>query len=400
MVAKQCMRRALAFVGGSLALIVGIGAGVQASPATDAYKQGKLLLKEEKYDKAIYYFGKVIKQNPQNGNAYFERAQAYGYLGQWEKVIEDSNKAIGLCRTNNPAYLEPRAAAHYALGHYTDAISDLSRMIVADPKYPGVHRLRGTSYLKLGEYQKAIDDFSKAISLDSKDAEAYNNRGWSYEQLGAHQNAMDDFGKATSLEPDLARIQGTATGQKFRFLTVTAPISIPNARIEQSLRELKAYEVGIFCKGQGHRSYIVILPEQDLNYALKNARSDKSFSSVRIDPTDPQGARYDLIHWFGDNSIRFTGQHANELVLIARKGKAKLQVEKAIERLNCRLKQQYTSTATGPAAAMYIVACTKGSLLNTFLQANNDGNLQAFGPSYLTPYDRFTAGPEPKPGDW
>lgn len=198
--------------------------------------------------------------------------------------------------------------------------------------------------------------------------------------------------------------------QKFRLVGVSAPTSIPNAKIEQCLRELKAYEVITWPKVKGQRQYIVILPEKDFNFGLRAARSNRCFSSVKMEDKGlktfhPTEHWLDTIHSSGDDNIRLFGEHANELVVMARNDHSEADVKNAIARLNLKVRQKVVSTDppdfdTGPKT-LYVITCSAGTLLDTFLRVKNDRILNVFGPSCLTPHDSFRAG-DPSPGkiDW
>ncbi|MDP7085880.1 MAG: tetratricopeptide repeat protein [Dehalococcoidia bacterium] len=61
-----------------------------------------------------------------------------------------------------------RGNAYYYLGEYQRAIQDYDKAIQLDPDYRMAYFNRGNAYDDLGQYQRAIQDYDKACSLDSK----------------------------------------------------------------------------------------------------------------------------------------------------------------------------------------------------------------------------------------
>ena len=68
-------------------------------------------------------------------------------------------------------------------GEYEKAIEDYNKAIELDPNLAGVYYNRGNAYFYLKQYEKAIEDFDKAIELNPNNAYAYNNRGLAREKL-------------------------------------------------------------------------------------------------------------------------------------------------------------------------------------------------------------------------
>ena len=59
-----------------------------------------------------------------------------------------------------------RGNAYYYLGEYQRAIQDYDKAIQLDPDYANAYQGRGLAYHYLGEYTKQAADLAKACSLD------------------------------------------------------------------------------------------------------------------------------------------------------------------------------------------------------------------------------------------
>src|SRR5262249_14105713 len=87
---------------------------------------------------------------------------------------------------------------------------------------------------------------------------------------------------------------------------VTARTSVPNAQMEQMLRDLNPdNDVEVSNTSGGFRSFLVITKwKPDFDRAMRIARSCRNISSVRR--VDPKGEQYDASQWPRHHSLRFT----------------------------------------------------------------------------------------------
>ena len=90
-------------------LIQGMGKGIQGD-----------------YEGAIADFGEIIRINPYEVEAYYNRGIAYARLEDYPKAIADFNQAIILDQTIAEIYLE-RAKVYLQLGERNAAIADLNK---------------------------------------------------------------------------------------------------------------------------------------------------------------------------------------------------------------------------------------------------------------------------------
>jgi len=98
--------------------------------------------------------------------------------------------------------------AYRKLGQYQRAIEDFDKAIQLDPGYAngfGIYTERGYAYVELGQYQRAIQDFDMPIRLDPGWQYGYSNRGRSYGSLGQYQRAIQDFDKVIQQNPGLGK---------------------------------------------------------------------------------------------------------------------------------------------------------------------------------------------------
>ncbi len=85
--------------------------GIPDSPTLtweQPYPAGVVFLSIERYDIALRYFQRAVKQNPRDARAWFQAGFCMGKLGQTEAKLTAYRKALQL----DPKYVD----AHYSLG--------------------------------------------------------------------------------------------------------------------------------------------------------------------------------------------------------------------------------------------------------------------------------------------
>jgi len=72
-----------------------------------------------------------------------------------------------------------RASARAGKGDHDGAISDYTKAIDMDPRYPrAYYNRRGLVRYQKGDIDGAISDYTKAIEIELRDVQSYNNLAW------------------------------------------------------------------------------------------------------------------------------------------------------------------------------------------------------------------------------
>jgi tetratricopeptide (TPR) repeat protein len=178
--------------------------------------RGNSYLNRGDYDRAIDDFDKAIGLKPDDDISYFNRGIAFRERNEYDRAIEDFNKVVSL-RPDAPDSYFGRGNVYHSNQNYDRAIEDFTKAISLKSNYAEAYTNRGFAYYGKNEYAKAIADFDKAIGLKSDWWPAYNNRGLVYMSKGDYNQAITDYEKAMSLMPDYFALffnRGTAYGYK------------------------------------------------------------------------------------------------------------------------------------------------------------------------------------------
>jgi tetratricopeptide (TPR) repeat protein len=160
----------------------------------------KRALENVPLQEAIEKFSEIIRDDPNNALAFFNRGRCYQEEAQQlDAAIADYSQAIIL----NPKYAEAynnRGVAHLSKANAYRAIADLE-LAIAYAKHANFYNNMGNAYFILLDFSNALPNYSEAIKLDPSFVSAYCNRGGTYHLQGQLGLAISDFDKAVELDP-------------------------------------------------------------------------------------------------------------------------------------------------------------------------------------------------------
>jgi S1-C subfamily serine protease/Flp pilus assembly protein TadD len=149
---------------------------------------------------------------------------------QWVDAVTACNAAIDISPNLADAYDE-RANAYTWLRDYERAVDDYGTVLKLRPSYFFAYNNRGNAFAALGEFDRAIADYSTAIRVRPDYAEAYGNRGSAYAAKTDYQRAVADYEMALKLKPDYerARVSRDLAVQRLAALPIASDAA-PDAR--------------------------------------------------------------------------------------------------------------------------------------------------------------------------
>ncbi len=160
-------------------------------------------INRKQYDLALADYGAILKFDPDNADAFFNRGILLAQIGRHRSAINDFTRVTELYPHYEKGYYR-RAKSFAALGEDQFAFADYNRTIAANPSFPDGYLERGNIYNHQGEFNRAIKDYDKVIELEPKNARAVNNRGTIHAKLLQDESALADFNKAAELDPNYA----------------------------------------------------------------------------------------------------------------------------------------------------------------------------------------------------
>jgi tetratricopeptide (TPR) repeat protein len=170
--------------------------------------RGMLRLNAQDYQGAIADCTKTIESNTDDHTkflAYQCRARAYAESGEVKLAIAEYGEIIKSQPQNASAYFD-RASYRSQAEDYRGALEDFTKAIEIKPDYADAYRNRSTIKTILTDSQGAIEDAKKAdelytqqIDRDPTDINLYTSRAISRVGFGNKEGALQDLDKAEEL---------------------------------------------------------------------------------------------------------------------------------------------------------------------------------------------------------
>lgn len=168
----------------------------------DAYFQRGLAKNDSgDYHGAIVDYSKIIVEQP-DADTYYNRGNSRYSIKDLKGAKEDYAKAYILDKNFIDA-LYSLACVRYDLEEYERAISDFSKVMKLAPAKSKLYTLRASSYKALEKYTEAAKDYSTAI-LILPNANNYYNRGVFLMDIKYYEKANEDLTKALRLNQNNA----------------------------------------------------------------------------------------------------------------------------------------------------------------------------------------------------
>ncbi|HEY9848861.1 MAG TPA: tetratricopeptide repeat protein [Leptolyngbyaceae cyanobacterium] len=150
---------------------------------------------------AVSNYEKVLSIQPNNHDAWYNKALALKDLGFYEEAIASYDQALNLL-PNCPDTWNNRGAVLRNLERYAEAVINYDKALELNQNKYETWYNRGISLFKLGKIQEAILSYDRALQLEPKSHEIWNNKGNALRELAQYEEAIDCYDKALFIKPD------------------------------------------------------------------------------------------------------------------------------------------------------------------------------------------------------
>lgn len=165
-------------------------------------------LMDEKYPQALGAFKRALKYSSTHRDkitCYYELADLYWALGQYEKAAEMYRRILRISKEESGAY--------YGLGLLSELLDEsgeealiyYQRAIKLDPYYTQAYYYQGHLWDRRGDTFRAKECFKQCLTIDPNYFLAANDLGSLYEEEGKYELAKKYFQKALSTQPCYVR---------------------------------------------------------------------------------------------------------------------------------------------------------------------------------------------------
>jgi tetratricopeptide (TPR) repeat protein len=154
-------------------------------------------------EEALKLLNIYVDRFPQIAEARYYRALALAGLGRYKEALEDVDKAL-VDNPKNVNFLLAKGNILVSLERRPEAILIYTQAMQCDPRNAEACKERGDCLAQEGQFAEAIADLNRAAGLARRDPWVFNKRGMVWFCQGEYQKAVDDFTTAIRLQPDLA----------------------------------------------------------------------------------------------------------------------------------------------------------------------------------------------------
>lgn len=134
----------------------------------------------------------TLERDKQHYDALRERAQIYNSQYDYEKMVRDAARMIGI-RPDNPQGYALSALALQGLRRLDEALLDHNEAILLAPDDPQLYDARRETYMCLGQYELALRDARMSVSLKPNDLPYRYGIFAAYTALGCYEEAMREY---------------------------------------------------------------------------------------------------------------------------------------------------------------------------------------------------------------
>ncbi len=136
-------------------------------------------------------------------SVYGQADQAWLMAGEPARALAAATLALSLSPDDADLLID-RSVASGTLGHYEDAIEDLTHALDVDGTRADALVLRAAAWRHEGHLDLAQDDVDRALAREPENPEAFLERGILRQRRGDRAGAQKDWIEAKSLAPDSA----------------------------------------------------------------------------------------------------------------------------------------------------------------------------------------------------
>lgn len=154
------------------------------------------------YDKAVASYKKTLKLNPDNLYAHLGIGISYSFLDSFDKAIEHLEKAK-VVSENKEALYTYLGISYHNKGRLQEAVEMYEKALEINPELYTLHYNIGM-IIEKQQRDKAREHYEKAIKKNPSYFNAYIRLGRLYAGVGRGDAALASFGKALKLRPENA----------------------------------------------------------------------------------------------------------------------------------------------------------------------------------------------------
>ncbi|WP_204053506.1 tetratricopeptide repeat protein, partial [Microbispora rosea] len=161
---------------------------------------GEVLIESGHYARAIHCLDHALQIQPSNSQAWSEKIEALRRSRDFLAAAEAAVAATAQC-SNSARILVATAWLHSAQDHEDQAVEEVERALVIDPRYPWALRSRIVFLRRARRYQEAHQAATEALQHHPDDPDLYVTIAWLHSAQGNYDQAVASTQQALTVDP-------------------------------------------------------------------------------------------------------------------------------------------------------------------------------------------------------
>ncbi len=166
--------------------------------STSAIAQGDLLVKEGRYEDAVFHYDRAIRTGSRPASAWTSKGVALKRLGQLDEALRCHNVALKLDPENEIAWCN-KGDIYFRAGEMDKAVESYDKAISLRPKYAIAWNNKGAALARMERFEEARRCHDEAVKLKPRYVAAWLNRGEVLARLGLRDEAERCLARARAL---------------------------------------------------------------------------------------------------------------------------------------------------------------------------------------------------------
>ena len=161
---------------------------------------GMALQRTQRFDEAIRSFDRALVLRGDQAEIWFRMGECLQQQKRSQEALMSFERALAI-DPNHADAARGSAMLHLEEGRYEQAIAGFDRLLRIRPDLAGAFKLKGFCLLELDRPEEALASSRKALELAPDDVGILDNVGLVLQRLGRHEEALTCFDKAIALDP-------------------------------------------------------------------------------------------------------------------------------------------------------------------------------------------------------
>lgn len=173
--------------------------------ASDQYQKATDFYNNQQYDSAAYYYGQVLRSDPENAELCYERGNAFFNANNTDSALVMYDQVLALNPQHEQAQFN-RASIYYNRKSYREAIDETKKILVYNPDFVNGKLLIGDSFYNQSQLDSALRWYEGAYGQGYRSAILCHLMAYIYDVKGQTDKSIDLYREAIGQDSSIVDI--------------------------------------------------------------------------------------------------------------------------------------------------------------------------------------------------